>query len=392
MKLQEKFKKKYKVDAIDFVEKANLKFFGKAKSLGLEKVLKEYAEKENISIDINDEFRKDLIEAFAEAGEKFPENQKIYFDKEDNINLEPTPINPPVPKSKGTLENFKDIVSKDDLRPQMTAVYVSEDGDFLVGTDAHKLIKFKSNEYSQYAGKLINLKTFITSKGKKLDFIDAKYPNYEQIIPRETEEIKNLPTYNFYNLAKSTIIIKKLQGFDVFNINFKLKDITISFNPILMADVLQFALCNGLNTFTFKYSTDTRATLLDFGDKCLGLVMPIMNHNGTRGTTEITFQDVINNYGSSKPMPKTKVEPKREPKVEPKAEPKKQVPYTKFDGKINETTYIPRRDISHIVLKNGEELSSSEIADGVYKINSKKYATGGSTMDYRNEPHRTETN
>ena len=391
MKLQEKFKKKYKVDAIDFVEKANLKFFGMAKSLGLEKVLKEYTEKENISIDINDEFRKDLIEAFAEAGEKFPENQKINFNTADNINFEPTPINPSVPKSKGTLENFKDIVSKDDLRPKMTGVFVSQDG-YLVGTDAHKLIKFKSNEYSQYAGKIINLKNFIASKGKKLDFIDEKYVDYQVIIPRENEEIKNLPTYNFYNLAKSAVALKKLQNDYIFNINFKLKDMIISFNPILMADVLQFALCNGLNTFTFKYSTDTRPTLLDFGDKCLGLVMPIKNLNGTKGTTEITFEEVINNYGSSKPMPKTKVEPKREPKSEPKVEPKKQVPYTKFDGKINETTYIPRRDISHIVLKNGEELSSSEIADGVYKINSKKYATGGSTMDYRNEPHRTETN
>ena len=136
MKLQEKFKKKYKVDAIDFVEKANLKFFGMAKSLGLEKVLKQYAEQENISIDINDEFRKDLVEAFAEAGEKFPENQKIDFDIVDKINLEPTPINPPVPKNKGTLENFKDIVSKDDFRPQMTAVYVSEDGDYLASSDS----------------------------------------------------------------------------------------------------------------------------------------------------------------------------------------------------------------------------------------------------------------
>jgi hypothetical protein len=380
MKLQEKFKKKYKVDAIDFVEKANLKRFGLVKSLGLEPVLEDYAKSENLPITFDDEFRKDLVEAFAEAGEKFPENEKIRFNNEASMFLEPTPINPPIPKSKGTLENFKDIVSKDDLRPKMMGVYVTDDGH-LVGTDAHKLIKFKTNEYSQYAGKIIDLKTFIASKGKKLDFIDEKYVDYQSIIPRENEEIENLPTYNFYNLAKSAIAIRKLQDSLIFNINFKIKDKILSFNPILMLDVLQFALYNGLETFTFKYSEPNRPVLLDFGSKCLGLVMPVFNSGGLlRGTDEITFEDVINNYRNFKPSTKEKPSAK----VEPKKTTTKDVPYTKFDGSIKDTTYIPRRDISYIVLKNGEQISSAEIADGVYKIN-KKMATGGATKGWKHK-------
>jgi len=372
MKLQEKFKKKYKIDAIDFVEKANLKNFGLVKKVGLENVLEDYIKSENLSFKIDDEFNKDLIEAFAEAGERFPDNVKLSFRSNDNFNLEPTPINPSIPKSKGTLENFKDIVGNDELRVKMNGVYVSEDG-YLVGTDAHKLIKFKSNEYNKYAGKIINLKTFIASKGKKLDFIDEKYPDYQAVIPRENEEIENLPTYNFYNLAKSTIAIKKLQDSDIFNINFKIKDKIYSFNPIIMLDVLNFALCNGLDTFTFKYSEPNRAALLDFGSKCVGLVMPVYNQNDlTKGTTLMTFEDVINNYRNFKPS--TKERPST--KVEVKKQVVKDVPYTKFDGTIKDTTYIPRRDISYVVLKNGEQLSSSEIADGVYKIN-KKMATGG---------------
>lgn len=380
MKLQEKFKKKYKVDAIDFVEKANLKKFGLVKTLGLESVLEDYAKSENLPIKFDDEFRKDLVEAFAEAGEKFPENQKIRFDNEASMFLEPTPINPPIPKSKGTLENFKDIVSKDDLRPKMTGVYVSEDG-YLVATDAHKLIKFKSNDYYQYAGKIIDLKTYIASKGKKLDFIDEKYVDYQAIIPRENEEIENLPTYNFYNLAKSVIAIKKLQDVDIFNINFKIKDKIFSFNPILMLDVLQFALYNGLETFTFKYSETNRPVLLDFGSKCLGLVMPVFNSGGLlKGTDEITFEDVINNYRNFKPSTKEKPSAK----VEPKKPTTKDVPFTKFDGSIKDTTYIPRRDISYVVLKNGEQLSSAEIADGVYKIN-KKMKMGGKLKGWKHK-------
>jgi hypothetical protein len=372
MKLQEKFKKKYKIDAIDFVEKANLKNFGLVKKVGLENVLEDYIKSENLSFKIDDEFNKDLIEAFAEAGERFPDNVKLSFRSNDNFNLEPTPINPSIPKSKGTLENFKDIVGNDELRVKMNGVYVSEDG-YLVGTDAHKLIKFKSNEYNKYAGKIINLKTFIASKGKKLDFIDEKYPDYQAVIPRENEEIENLPTYNFYNLAKSTIAIKKLQDSDIFNINFKIKDKIYSFNPIIMLDVLNFALCNGLDTFTFKYSEPNRAALLDFGSKCVGLVMPVYNQNDlTKGTTLMTFEDVINNYRNFKPSTKEKPSAK----VEVKKETIKDVPYTKFDGTIKDTTYIPRRDISYVVLKNGDELTNAEIADGVYKIN-KKMATGG---------------
>jgi hypothetical protein len=379
MKHQNKFKKKYKVDAIDFVEKADLEFFGLAKSVGIQSVLKSYAEKKEMNNEFNDEFNKDLVEAFAEAGEKFPENQKIRFDDESFMFLEPTPINPPIPKSKGILENFKDIVSKDDLRPKMTGVFVSTDAH-LVATDAHKLIKFKTNEYSQYAGKIIDLKTYIASKGKKLDFIDEKYVDYQSIIPRENEEIENLPTYNFYNLAKSAIALKKLQDYEYFNINFKIKDKFMSFNPILLLDVLQFALSNGLETFSFKYSEPNRPALLDFGSKCLGLVMPVMITDKSIGTIELTFDDVINNYRNFKPSTKEKPSAK----VEPKKPTTKDVPYTKFDGSIKDTTYIPRRDISYIVLKNGEQISSAEITDGVYKIN-KKMATGGATKGWKHK-------
>ena len=158
MKHQNNFKKKYGIDAIDFVEKADLEYFGLAKKNGIQSILKSYAEKQEMNIEFNDEFYKDLVETFAEADKKFPYNEKISFVS-DIYQLEPSPVNPSIPKSKGVLEDFKDIVSKDIFRENMSAVYVSDDG-FLYGTDAHKLIKFKNNDYSEYAGKLINLKLF----------------------------------------------------------------------------------------------------------------------------------------------------------------------------------------------------------------------------------------
>jgi hypothetical protein len=368
MKHQDRFKKKYKIDAIDFVEKADLEFFGVAKTVGIQSILKSYAEKKEMNIEFNDEFNKELVEAFAEAGKKFPYNEKITFKKEI-YQLEPTPVNPPIPKSKGVLEDFKDIVSKDVFRENLSAIYVSDDG-FLYGTDAHKLIRYKNNDYSEYDGKLINLKLFIDSKGKKLDFVDAKPLQYESVIPKDNPNIvKNLPTYNFYNFSKSVIALKKLLSSDIFNVIFDFKGESFGFNPILMSDVFHFALCKGFDTFTLEYSTPNRAIIFNFKDNSLGLLMPIMvKEDSLMGTTKTTIEQVVSDYGYSKTMPKTKTE--KTTKVEVK-----EVPYKKFEGSVNQTVYVPRRDISYVVLRNGEKLSGNDIIDGVYKI--KKMAHGG---------------
>jgi len=369
MKHRENFIKKYKVDPIELVEKANLEYFGLAKTIGLENVIKEYIEKHNLNIEINDDFLEKLVESFAEAGEKFPENQKITLG--GVFELDPTPVNPSIPKSKGTLEDFKDIVGYDDLRPSFQGVYVSK--GFLYGIDGHKLIKYKTNDYSQYEGKLINIPIFISSKGKKIDFIDHIPPQYEQIIPISGQStINNLPTYNFYNLAKSVIALKKLQTDSVFNINFDIYGELFCFNPILISDVLHFALCKGFDTFNLEYSTPTRSITFDFKNKSLALVMPIrMMEN--KGTRKITIDEVVSDYGHSKGTPKTK-SVKTKQKTE-KVETEEEVPYKKFQGNISDTSYIPRRDISYIVLKNGEKLSNSDIIDGFYRV--KKHEHGG---------------
>jgi len=61
MKHQNNFKKKYGIDAIDFVEKADLEYFGLAKKNGIQSILKSYAEKQEMNIEFNDEFYKDSM-------------------------------------------------------------------------------------------------------------------------------------------------------------------------------------------------------------------------------------------------------------------------------------------------------------------------------------------
>jgi len=378
MTLVEKFTAKYGINPIKLVEDANLEFFGYIKSLGLKKILEEYIDKKDLKIELTDEFFIELVECFAEAGEKFPENQKAPELVGASFEIPNQKVS--IPKSKGTLENFKGIVGADELRPIMMGVYVSEDG-FLVGTDAHKLVKLRTNEFSSDKGKIIDLAKYIKSKGKILDFIDGKYPNYEAVIPKENLEEKALSTYAFYNLAKSAQGVKRLTSNEVFNINLRLKtddDKTevFAFSYIIMLEALTFAMANGWDFFTLEYSTPSRAVVLNFGDGNLALVMPVMvRDNEVQGAKVMTPKEIEENYRlglSNQKASKSKATKPARPSAPVISE-----PYKKFDGNIGDTTYVSRRQIASITLTSGEVLGANDVIDGFYRVN-KKMAHGGS--------------
>jgi hypothetical protein len=385
MTLVEKFTAKYGKNPITLVEEANLKNFGRAKSMGLEKLLSEYVDTEDIIL-VNNEFLKELVECFAEAGEKFPENLKASIESSTEFEIPNKMVG--IPKSKGTLENFKDIVGNDDLRPVMSGVFVSEDGKELVGTDAHKLAVLKTTEYSEYAGKIIDLTKYIKSKGKIVDFIVGKYPNYNAVIPKELPyEEKGLVTYSFYNYVKSAIEVKRLIDTEVFSINLNLmtdtsgETTTFSFGYNILFDAFNFAMLNGWDDFTMRYSERNRAMVLDFGDDNIILVMPLLaNKEYSSGTIALTPEEITEKYRlgltkqkSSKPAKSTK--PART------SAPVSSEPFKKFDGDLADTTYIPRREIASITLRNGDVLSGNDVIDGFYRVNKKMAQGGGVEQD-----------
>lgn len=377
MKYQEAFTQKYKISASDLLEQISTKFFGNIKRIGLEKLIEEQVKEKGI--DPNKEFYKMLIEAIAEGNIKLPENQKLFIEdtKFEIPNKEVS-----IPKSKGVLQDFKEIVSTDDLRPVMMGVYVSEDG-FLVATDAHILVKYQSNEFSKEKGKIIDLKKYIGTKGKAIDFIDEKYPNYDGVIPQNNEyKFKGLSTYAFYNFAKSTLFLKKLTTSVVFTIEFVIKGEKYYINPNLFSDLLEFALAKGFTSFDFEIDeSKSRALVLRFEEKSIGLIMPILAQE-SNGTIGYTFDQIENNFGSSKSIGKKKASVSKS--VVPKAvatkliveTPKSVAQYKKFEGEIQDTEYISRREIASITLRSGEVLSGNDIIDGVYRAK-KKFAEGG---------------
>jgi len=382
MTLVEKFTAKYGINPLKLVEDANLEMFGLIKSFGLQKILEEYIDKKNLKIDLTDEFFKELVECFAEAGEKFPENVKAFIQSKTEFEIPNKMVGSP--KSKGTLENFKDIVGKDELRPVMSGVFVSEDGKELVGTDAHKLVVLKTNYYRGYAGKIIDLTKYIKSKGKIVDFIDGKYPNYNAIILKELPyEERGLVTYSFYNYVKSVIEVKRLVETEIFSINMKLmtessgETKTFSFGYHILFDAFNFAMLNGWSDFRMRYSEPSRAMVLDFGDDNIILVMPIFsNQDFLSGTIALTPEEIQENYRlyltNKKPSKPTKA-----PKPARPSAPVSSEPFKKFEGNIGDTSYISRRQIDSITLTNGEVLGANDVIDGFYRVN-KKMAHGGS--------------
>jgi hypothetical protein len=394
MTLVQKFTEKYGVNPIKLVEDANLKNFGKAKSMGLEKLLSEYVDTEDIIL-VNNNFLKELVECFAEAGERFPENLKAKVDNSTKFIIPNQKVG--IPKSKGVLENFKDIVGTDELRPSLTGVYVSEDG-FIVGTDAHKLVKQKNNgllSQSEYEGKIIDLPTYIKSKGKITKFIDATFPKYEAVIPKEYPyEDRALSTYSFYNYAKSLLDVKRLVESGFFNVNLNLMTDTSGGTTVfsiayhIFYDAFNFAMLNGWDTFTIRYSEPNRAIVFDFGGDNIVLVMPVITSQEVVGTVALSPEEIAEKYRLGLTNQKAS-KPKASKKATVIGAPVSSEPLKPFKGDYDDddTTYVLRKDIESITLTNGEVLGKNDVVHGFYRVKNKMahggsmYASGGK-IDY----------
>src|SRR5574343_138133 len=393
---QNKFKQKYGFDAVETLNSAANKYIDLIKVIGgLEGLLNHYFEQNDIKFKIEKsnerEFGQDLIEAYIEAGEKFPQGLRYTF--EDNYEIKVTPQNPAIPKSKGILEDFQDVASDDELRPAMNGVYV--DDNVLVATDAHALVVYKNSDFKKdYNGKIIDLPTYIKTKGKNVRTIDARFPDYKQVIPDNENTpnvIQNIPTYALYNFCKSCLNVKKYTDKNtIFNAKFNYNGLLYGFNPTIMNEAIEFALKKGFDTCTMRFSEPNRAFIFEFGGKNLGLVMPVrIDEEDHRGSTTVTIDEIIKDFSGDEAQKKSKPATQKATKQPaasaipsapiPAAIPK-DVPYKKYTGSMENVEYVSRRDIAAITLKSGEVLSNADIIDGIYRLKKgkgKKFAKGG---------------
>jgi hypothetical protein len=199
----------------------------------------------------------------------------------------------------------------------MKGVYVDE-GGFVVGTDAHKLISVKTTELSHHEGKIIDVKRFIDSAGKRVEYIDEKYPDWKAIMPTENSVVKDVDLVSFNNYLAGCESITKCIKNNFFHINLTLGEVAITFNLPIIQAVVKFLLARGYERANFEYTAANRPMLIkSSGDAVWGLVMPMMSEVGSEtGTKRKTLYEIQNEYsskGNEKPRArKVEVERKKE--------------------------------------------------------------------------------
>ena len=224
-------------------------------------------------------------------------------------------------------------VSNDELRPAMTGVYVqlSPDGVTFVATDAHKLVRYtRTDSKAEKAAsfivpkKALNLlKTALPDDGTNVEvsynnsnaffhfdnvnlicrLIDARYPDYNAVIPKDNQNILTIGKDELQGSLKRIAIysnktthqaILKINGSELqisaqdldfsneaherLTCNYDGQDMEIGFNSKFLIDMLN--VMDG-DEVEVQLSTPTRAGLIvptekDDNEDVLMLVMPVM--------------------------------------------------------------------------------------------------------------------
>ncbi len=254
--------------------------------------------------------------------------------------------NIPVPDTVDTVKLSSDVISQaisktlfatsnDELRPAMTGVYFQVDFNKLtfVATDAHKLVKYTFKEIESEVSttfivpkKALNLlKNALPSGGDlKLSFnkanaffsidhidmvcrlIDARYPDYNAVIPVDNPNLLTLSRSDFQNsLKRIAIYANKTTNQVILNVNdgsltvsaqdldfsneateqlpctYEGDPLTIGFNAKFLIEMLNVLESDEIK---MELSSPTRAGILlpveeTEGEEILMLVMPVMLSN-----------------------------------------------------------------------------------------------------------------
>lgn len=381
----ESFKEKYGFNPLDTLNTWSKKYLDNAKRVNFNNTFEELVQT-NKSLD-------GMFVAFAEVLQEQEVRlaQGVKMEIPDDSVLSVSPQNPSVPKSKGLLEDFKNIVDlKNPFRKVMGGVYSDE--NILVGTDAHVLVVFSgANQINAVHKKeTIDLEAYLKSKGDVVRIIDEKYPNYEQVIPSSRFDKTKINLYEVYNYAVSASFYLKLVSNPIVNIQTKIGSLELNFNPLLFANLCAFWICKGKKEAYLEHSDGSnKAVVMTFDDNSedLGLIMPV-SRTGYSSTnvilTEIVEFDKLAEFSGGKKSSAIKKTLKASKSEAPKDN-KSSEEFKKYSGNIKEANYIPRREIDKIILKNGKTLTTNDIIDGIYVVKSKmsyggraKYAQGGS--------------
>jgi hypothetical protein len=202
--------------------------------------------------------------------------------KRSNIKALDYKINP---KNKDLEKIFKNIVSDDDLRPTMTGL--NFEGNFVTGTDAHKLLHLEGKRVGDFKDGIYKLisrveksyaKSGLTATLRYDEYykstfgaeIDGKYPNYIQVVPKFYSYEKQFDLHYLNDVLK-TIYKNKLTNPTTNNVVFEFDTedgvFRIGFNAEFLSDVCESLIMAGENLVDFYFTTPSRAIVILSQDK-----------------------------------------------------------------------------------------------------------------------------
>lgn len=219
---------------------------------------------------------KEFLE--SELPKKLPSaKEKInVFSIKDEKDFDTASIKPIPYKIKDIPEPLINIVSDDELRPVMQAIYYNSDKKEKVATDAHVLVVIKDKSIKKT--ELINPET---KQG-----VDGRYPNYEAVIPKENPYKIHISEQEVLKLMNQLNGMARASRFfdwrNEKNIVARLKydDADYYVNPKLFLTLLTTLWQYGARSFNIEFSSPTRAIVVkDSGSGNMGLIMPIVWHD-----------------------------------------------------------------------------------------------------------------
>lgn len=245
----------------------------------------------SMKLDFEDEYYNNIADkdGYFKPDFQNKSNLKIITDNCDNfvgtINTYDYPIiSAPKPKTTGIM-SLKKIVSKDNLRPIMTGVYI--DKNHYIATDAHKIVfipRPKNDEYR--TGTIFD----INFKCKKLGgckteeaLIDGHFP-IEIINKMKSEENSYIsPPLNIENVIshlycgeKAINIFTTYEKYKVITLYFEKERKTNYINIKHLLDTLEVLRSNGAKTFTLGFLDleGKRQINIDTDNKLKAIIMP----------------------------------------------------------------------------------------------------------------------
>lgn len=216
-----------------------------------------------------DEFYGDLLRINHNANLKLKKNkiagiENLNVEFSGDLKLKKAPA-----LRKKAEDSLELIVSRDQLRPVMSGVYVEEDR--LIATDAHKLVVLEAQPDKKDIGKIININPRYSGTDAK--YVEGKYPNYEAVIPRyEGDQVSE-----FFDIDRVLNEVHTLvkYGSPVEGLKKLYLARYLAVNPDFLIAVLRVLRANGVSKIRFGAEKSNRAIVIFTDTKSKGLVMPI---------------------------------------------------------------------------------------------------------------------